>query len=125
MAHTPGPWVVGPIDDTAVTHLGKDGIRYEVAAVDGDYNDPDEWPIMEANARLIAAAPDLLAVARDATHFLNGMVEIARMIGLTGTSDWDKLFGTNDGFGLIDKIDAAIAKAEGAHVAALEAKERT
>ena len=64
MAHTPGPWVVGPIDDTAVTHLGKDGIRYEVAAVDGDYNDPDEWPIMEANARLIAAAPDLLAVVK-------------------------------------------------------------
>ncbi|NEM60369.1 hypothetical protein G3V91_22520 [Escherichia coli] len=40
--------------------MGKDGIRYEVAAVDGDYNDPDTWPIMEANARLIAAAPDLL-----------------------------------------------------------------
>lgn len=56
---TPGPWVVGPIDDTVVTHLGADNIRYEVAAIDGDYNDPDTWPIMEANARLIAAAPDL------------------------------------------------------------------
>jgi len=60
MSHTKGPWVVGPVDDTVVTHMGKDGIRYEVAAVDGDYNDPDTWPIMEANARLIAAAPDLL-----------------------------------------------------------------
>lgn len=58
--HTPGPWVVGPIDDTVVTHLGKDGVRYEVAAIDGDYNDPTNWPIMEANARLIAAAPDML-----------------------------------------------------------------
>ena len=96
MAHTPGPWVVGPIDDTVVTHLGKDGIRYEVAAVDGDYNDPDEWPIMEANARLIAAAPDLLAALKEV------------------------LFNSRHGNGLEalysahDRADAAIAKAEGA-----------
>jgi hypothetical protein len=31
-----------------------------VAQIDGDYNEPDLWPVMEANARLIAAAPDLL-----------------------------------------------------------------
>ena len=60
MKHTPGPWVVGPVDDTVVTHLGKDGRRYEIAQIDGDYNSPDEWPVMEANARLIATAPDLL-----------------------------------------------------------------
>lgn len=58
--HTHGPWVVGPVDDTVVTHLGADGVRYEVAQIDGDYNEPDLWPVMEANARLIAAAPDLL-----------------------------------------------------------------
>lgn len=62
--HTPGPWVVGPTDDTVVTHLGADGLRYEVAAIDGDYNQPEVWPVMEANARLIAAAPDLLSIAR-------------------------------------------------------------
>lgn len=55
--HTPGPWRVGPVDDTIVT----DAAGKEVAAIDGDYNSPDEWPRMEANARLIAAAPDLLA----------------------------------------------------------------
>lgn len=71
--HTPGPWVVGPVDDTVVTHLGKDGVRYEVAAIDGDYNEPDEWPVMEANARLISAAPDLLEALKslcdaDATY---------------------------------------------------------
>ena len=60
MSHAKGPWFVGPVDDTVVMHMGKDGIRYEVAAVDGDYNDPDTWPIMEANARLISAAPDLV-----------------------------------------------------------------
>ncbi len=58
---TPGPWVVGPVDDTVVTHLGADGLRYEIASIDGDYNQPDQWPTMEANARLIAAAPCLLA----------------------------------------------------------------
>lgn len=63
--HTPGPWVVGPVDDTVVTHLGADGVRYEVAQIDGDYNEPDLWPVMEANARLIAAAPDLLAALKD------------------------------------------------------------
>lgn len=54
--HTPGPWRVGPVDDTIVT----DAAGKEVAAIDGDYNNPDEWPRMEANARLIAAAPELL-----------------------------------------------------------------
>lgn len=53
--HTPGPWRVGPVDDTRVT--AADGS--EVAQIDGDYNEPDLWPIMEANARLIAAAPTM------------------------------------------------------------------
>ena len=54
---TPGPWNVGPIDDTRV----EDTLGNEVAQIDGDYNQPETWPVMEANARLIAAAPDLLA----------------------------------------------------------------
>lgn len=58
--HTPGPWRVGPVDDTVVT----DADGKEVAAIDGDYNSPDEWPRMEANARLIAAAPELLGALR-------------------------------------------------------------
>lgn len=55
--HTRGPWRTGPVDDTIIK--GADGSI--IANVDGDYNQPDTWPIMEANARLIAAAPDLLA----------------------------------------------------------------
>lgn len=62
--HTPGPWEVGPVDDTVVTHVGADGVRLVVAEIDGDYNQPETWPIMEANARLIAAAPELLDFAR-------------------------------------------------------------
>ena len=56
-AATPGPWRVGPVDDTVV--VAADGS--EIAAIDGDYNEPDLWPMMEANARLIALAPDLAA----------------------------------------------------------------
>lgn len=55
-AHTPGPWRVGPVDDTRV----EDANGNEIAQIDGEYNQPETWPIMEANARLIAAAPDLL-----------------------------------------------------------------
>jgi hypothetical protein len=56
-AITPGPWKVSPTDDTnVITHD-----REMVAEIAGDYNDPDLWPIMEADTRLIAAAPDMRA----------------------------------------------------------------
>jgi hypothetical protein len=46
---TPGPWRTGLVSDTTVQTLdGK-----VVAEVDGDYNQPDLWPIMEANAALV------------------------------------------------------------------------
>jgi len=55
---TPGEWRVGPVDDTIVT--AADGS--EVAQIDGDYNEPDLWPIMEANAAHIArCSPDNIA----------------------------------------------------------------
>ena len=55
--YTPGPWRVAPTDDTTVICPE----RTVVAEIDGDYNEPDLWPVMEGNARLIAAAPDLHA----------------------------------------------------------------
>lgn len=61
---TPGPWRVGPVDDCRV----EDADGNEVAQIDGDYNSPDLWPKMEANARFIAAARELvpaLAAERD------------------------------------------------------------
>ena len=59
--HTPGPWRLHPTDDTAVIAMDGTG----VAGMTGYYNDPDIWPVMEANARLIAAAPDMLAALRE------------------------------------------------------------
>jgi hypothetical protein len=52
-----GPWRVGPVDDCRVEANGG----FEVAQIDGDYNHPDTWPIMEANARRIARVPDMEA----------------------------------------------------------------
>lgn len=65
-ASTPGPWAVCLTDDTVV--IGPD--RLEVAAIDGDYNRPETWPIMEANAALIALAPDMAAALIEAEKAL-------------------------------------------------------
>ena len=70
MKHTPAPWQTSLTDDTVVIHIGADGVHYEVATIDGDYNEPDLWPVMEANARLIAAAPDLLRELADLVDWL-------------------------------------------------------
>ncbi len=72
VTHTPGPWRVGPVDDTIVT----DADGKEVAAIDGDYNSPDEWPRMEANARLISAAPDLLDALKRLTSPTPGVKKL-------------------------------------------------
>ncbi len=55
-AHTPGPWKIGLHDGTRQALWSKDGIRIaEAFSVPSDRKDQ-----IEANARLIAAAPDLL-----------------------------------------------------------------
>ena len=68
---TPGPWRVGPVDDTRV----EDADGNEVAQIDGDYNQPETWPLMEANARLIAAAPDLYEALEITIGYIEWMIE--------------------------------------------------
>lgn len=58
--HSPGPWRLSLTDDTIVL----DANGNEVADISGDYNDPELWPVMEANARLIAAADDMWRALR-------------------------------------------------------------
>lgn len=53
--HTPGPWRIG--QDKALIVAGPHGLHIARAAQVG-------MPNCEANARLIAAAPDLLAALR-------------------------------------------------------------
>jgi hypothetical protein len=61
-----------------VTHVGVDGVRYEIAAIDGDYNEPETWPVMEANARLIALCPEMFEYIESSAS--NGCATAAALI---------------------------------------------
>ena len=54
--HTPGPWVASPFGDCAYEIVNEVGTA--IAEVDGAHEDSAR---IEANANLIAAAPELLA----------------------------------------------------------------
>jgi hypothetical protein len=87
--HTPGPWAQDPTGDIGWWQIGT--LDRPVATVDaGDF-----WPIAEAqaNARLIAAAPEMLAACRM-------VLEMAVA--------WQPLTP-----GDIAEVKAAVAKAEG------------
>jgi len=92
--HTPGPWGVGSMktnrDPIAITN--DDG---RVCLVDGDTDGFDRSAEQEANARLIAAAPELLAALQ--------WVERLRAIGALKNEDGE----TPD----FEPVHAAIAKA--------------
>ena len=108
--HTPAPWIfreeLGTVNATDKEH-SKDGIaRIEVC----DPSEGQTWnggllPIdeREANARLIAAAPELLAAlidARSIIEVLKRTLPLSDLIEIAPLSQ-------------IDAIDAAIAKANG------------
>jgi hypothetical protein len=101
-AHTPGPWAIGRItvgmcSDADVVQPNGD----LVAIVAGGNWLPDTIPdeVVSANARLIAAAPDLLAALKHAQEAM----------AWHGGCD----FEAADGKRAEDVIAAAIAKAEG------------
>jgi hypothetical protein len=65
-AHTPGPWQA--VDDEILACDGDVRIA-DVPLCDG--TNPTEW---QANARLIAAAPDLLAALKDTSFRLATLI---------------------------------------------------
>ncbi len=66
--HTPGPWTYRQAyDNGEPTAFEVDAGRGNVATVATGAGDVDRE---EANARLIAAAPDLLAALKQCTHFI-------------------------------------------------------
>jgi hypothetical protein len=83
MSHTPGPWEFDPIDRVVVK--GSAEIAYM------------GWSANKADARLIAAAPELLET----------LEELYRLID--DAHDGDRVFT----FELAQKAKAAIAKARG------------
>ena len=92
--HTPGPWVAAEEDwhGLPITAADREGMVH-ICMVPTGFREPFEIE-QQANARLIAAAPDMLAALREAERILSGL-EI----------DEDCHFTAD--------IRAAIAKAEG------------
>lgn len=93
---TPGPWKLSATDDAVVVSW----FGVAVAQAVGDYDDFDEWPIIQANARLIAAAPAMYAELIRARAALIGCGFVSRKSGGSGDPE-------------INGIDAALALAEG------------
>lgn len=71
---TPGPWRTGLSADNGIPSVKaidpKDGMRFEVCEVWGEDRDTVETPVSRANARLIAAAPDLYEAAAMAAEYM-------------------------------------------------------
>jgi len=93
MAHTPGPWKLEPRHQTGVYVTGSDEFHSVICQI-REYQE-ENCAESFANARLIAAAPDLLASLR----LLVGMVR-ASASSYTSHPDFKR-------------AEAAIAKAEG------------
>lgn len=98
--HTPGPWHVGNDFEAGIGRgwfvSGSGFVRANmVGPVDA----------CEANARLIAAAPDLLDALREALHEINEEIEQRKCSG--NDEYWAALQA------IWERGDAAIRKAEG------------
>lgn len=107
--HTPGPWAINAGEPTLVYRPGRSESEDEPAiAVTYDVESAErfEWSRdtdeCEANAHLIAAAPDLLDACRVA-------LEVCRFDAGEGRKAYDLQF-------VRLAIESAIAKAEGAEV---------
>lgn len=103
--HTPGPWMLphfanpeSKCDCGYVLNEDYMGCIAEVKySVDGDQADNPPWPEAQANARLIAAAPDLLEALQELIAMDEAQVFVK--------DPWDASFA---------KAKAAVAKARGA-----------
>lgn len=93
--HTPGPWF-SQYDDNGFYEIGSEAVSLRVAFTYSEY-DTDE-----ANARLIAAAPDLLAALQTAKILLE-----ASYLDHEGTPNGQVIFTG------LEAAREAIAKAQG------------
>lgn len=105
--HTPGPWRLVRMDDAERYDIGVSrdlpGFRL-VATVDFGFVEPAETE-QHANARLIAAAPDLLQAAK---HWLHLHEQ-----GMVSREAATKMYDSGQIPSAIETLRAAIAKAEG------------
>lgn len=97
MGHTPGPWAYDADSKEVFASAEQYGCGW-IALVEG--NDSDDQPLaaemQAANARLIAAAPELLAALKELVDYDDGSNEPGEF-----------------GYEILQRCKAAIAKAEG------------
>ena len=114
--HTPGPWVRstgGRCDVRALNRLTGQMIANTLFVRHDCADRERKVSECRANARLIAAAPELLEVAKRVDFVISRMTDIAMEVGCASQSDWDKLTSTEDLYRLQGLLRATIAKAEG------------
>jgi hypothetical protein len=99
-AFTPGPWEPSLVDETSVFTVGGE---YVASTYQDDADYRDNYKRREADARLIAAAPDMLKALRWTVTMLEG---INRAGWVTSAGYLEEI-----GFAL-DAARKAIAKAE-------------
>jgi hypothetical protein len=69
---TPGPWTVEEQDDSAGLDVEGNGYKWAILANGGLHFQNPAYANSEANARLIAAAPDLLAALQQLMEWEGG-----------------------------------------------------
>lgn len=112
MSHTPGPWAVHHYGDNEGDIHGSDG-KLVCMLREGDTAPEDDW---SADARLIAAAPDLLSVCQSIAGDLEALLDGDDFSGMSDA----ELFGV-----MLRSLKAAIAKAEGVTMEGTNGKERS
>ena len=108
--HTPGPWVIDSDGDgkanAIVTSTHTASLDDDICEVYGGNKDDDD--IRKANARLIAAAPELLEAIREVVGFFDCAVEINALQKMALL-----LAHFDDNLEEIKRLQTAIAEEEG------------
>ena len=109
--HTKGPWAVEGDDESVpgVPCIGIASAEKRICDVASTLNDDDDWQLTgedRANARLIAAAPELLEALELADQFISNGIEFGYIL----MPEPETPDSAHDAPGI---IRAAIAKAKG------------
>ena len=86
-AHTPGPWRAYKRGDGTTLEITRALLGEPGRRADGVCNIPTDYPNCEANAALLAAAPDLLAVLCEIMEAVDTeFAEISPAIGIRASA---------------------------------------
>lgn len=116
MSHTPGPWTIDWNGGMAPRILGIDHPGHAREIADVRFSNGSDDPQVHDNARLIAAAPDLLAALERTTERLEAWVDGERHAQIAAEERGDRHaaeghWNTVKNYGaIIDQNRAALAK---------------